>query len=328
MSNTGFTLSGIAGAAARSAPAFAALKHNLRQTVSMLLALGLCLSGAAAAAVEQPAGSPRAAAKKAEAAAKFKAATGMAPEDVALRQDWALDKQLAALQPQRPGKVDLYYIGFAGDGKEKVFSNDVRMASVALGTRYGSDARSLLLINNTETLWNTPIADARNLQLALQAVAARMDKQQDVLFLFLSSHGAKDHRLSVDFPPLPLEDLKAEQLKAMLDQSGIRNRVIAVSACYSGGFLDVLQDDNSLILTASARDREARGCGDATQFTTFAETYFRKSLESGGTMVEAFAKARKMIEASEKRSGGKESQPQIYVGRNIAKLLPKLEAAQ
>ncbi len=213
--------------------------------------------------------------------AEFHEQTAMAPEDVMYRQPYAVERALELLAPQRPGKTDLYYVGFAGDGKEDVFTNDVQLAQKALAP-YGAAGHTLLLQNHVESVYDTPIADAANLEAALQGLARRMDTREDVLFLFLSSHGAYDHELSVDFPPLQLRDLSAEHLKAMLDKSGIRYRVIVVSACYSGGFLDVLKDDNTLVLTASSRDHEAYGCGDVTKYTEFTAAYFGQALQHRG----------------------------------------------
>jgi hypothetical protein len=201
----------------------------------------------------------------------------------------------------------------------------VRYARGLLDRRFNTAGRSLLLINSYDTVNNTPLANTHNMEAVLQGLAGRMDKNKDVLFLFLSSHGAQDHRLAVNFSPLEMNDLKAEQLKQMLDKSGIRNRVIVVSACYSGGFLDVLKDDNTLILTASRRDHVAYGCGDITQYTYFGEAYFVKALEHNVSFVKAFDEARNRIAAREKSEGRDSSGPQIHVGRNIGKVLQRLK---
>src|SRR3546814_5866234 len=46
-------------------------------------------------------------------------------ESVAQRDRRMLAADMAALAPQRPGTVDLYAIGFAGDSTEDVFRNEV-----------------------------------------------------------------------------------------------------------------------------------------------------------------------------------------------------------
>lgn len=249
-------------------------------------------------------------------------------EETFYRQPLMVSQALSGLEAQRPGVADLYFVGFAGQAEEKVFSNDVRFARKLLESRFDTKGRSLALINNPDSVANTPLANVHNLDTLLQGVASRMDVNEDVLFLFLASHGARNHTLSVSFWPMDFNDLKAEQLKEMLDRSGIRHRVIVVSACFSGGFLDVLKNDDTLILTASSRDHESYGCGDATEYTYFSEAYFVNALARQDSFVDAFSQARGLIEAREKSEGKDPSRPQIYIGKNIREKLEQLKAAR
>ncbi len=260
-------------------------------------------------------------------AAYTRAAKKLNVEDVFYRQPALVEQAVDSLAPQRPGKTDLYFVGLAGDGSEKVFANEVRYARDLMDRRFGTADRSVVLLNNPEATGDTPLANTHNLDAVLAGIAARMDRNQDVLFLFLSSHGAQDHRLSVSQWPLQLNDLRAEAVKEMLDRYGIRNRVIVVSACYSGGFLDVLQDDNTLVLTASSRNHVSYGCGDYTQYTYFGESYFVKALAHGDSFITAFDEARRAIEERENSEGQDHSRPQISVGRNIAAVLGRLDVA-
>ncbi|MDD2758854.1 MAG: C13 family peptidase [Methylomonas sp.] len=254
-----------------------------------------------------------------------KAAKHLDTEEVFYRQAGMVEEEVAGLKAQRPGKTDLYFVGFAGQAAERVFFNDVSYARNLMNSRFDTLGRSLVLVNNIDTVNSVPLANRHNLKAVLRGVARRMDRNEDVLFLFLSSHGAQDHKLSVSFWPMRLNDLTAEDLKAMLDEVGIVNRVIAVSACYSGGFLDVLKDDNTLVMTASSRDHMSYGCGDFTEYTYFAESYFVKSLAQGDSFVTAFEKARNLIAAREAEEGLDASAPQIDVGRNISRVLQNLD---
>ncbi|HEY5994377.1 MAG TPA: C13 family peptidase [Gallionellaceae bacterium] len=246
-------------------------------------------------------------------------------EDIYYRQPGMVRQVLDGVKPRRAGETALYFVGFAGDASEHEFGNEVRYARNLLDRRFNTAGRSLLLINSYDSVENTPLANTHNMEAVLQGLSTRMDRQNDVLFVFLSSHGAQDHRLAVSFHPLEMNDLKAEKLKQLLDKSGIRNRVIVVSACYSGGFLDVLKDDNTLILTASRRDHVAYGCGDITQYTYFGEAYFVKALEHNDSFIDAFDEARNSIAYREKTEGMEASAPQIHVGRNIGRVLQKLK---
>jgi hypothetical protein len=147
-----------------------------------------------------------------------------------------------------------------------------------------------------------------------------------VLFLFLTSHGAPD-LLAVSFPPHRLLNLTPRQLRAMLDAAAIRWRVIVVSACYSGSFIDALKDARTLVITAAARDRSSFGCSSENDFTYFGDAYFNQALRHGGSFIAAFALARRLIAAREAREGLKPSRPQIYVGAQIRAKLDELAAA-
>ena len=106
-----------------------------------------------------------------------------------------------------------------------------------------------------------------------------MDPEEDVLFLFLTSHGTKDGRLSIAlYPSAGSRTSPPPELRKMLDDAGIRNRVIVVSSCYSGTFVDALRDDDTLVMTASAKNRNSFGCSNEADFTYFGKAYFDEAL--------------------------------------------------
>ena len=151
-----------------------------------------------------------------------------------------------------------------------------------------------------------------------------MDRDEDVLFLFLTSHGSHDQKFSMQFHPLQLADLTPIDVRRMLDDAGIRYRVVVVSACYSGGFVESLKDDDTLIVTASAPDRNSFGCSNEADFTYFGKAYFDEALRSTDSFIEAFDIAVPRIAAREKQEGYDPSNPQISVGANIAAKLDRL----
>jgi hypothetical protein len=126
---------------------------------------------------------------------------------------------------------------------------------------------------------------------ALQAIAARMDKEHDILFLFLSSHGSKDHKFVLDQSGMDLRRLSASELAELLKETGIRWKAMVVSACYSGGFIDPLKDDHTLVITAARHDRRSFGCSDDSEFTYFGEVLFKDTLPQSASFQDAFAKA-------------------------------------
>lgn len=246
-------------------------------------------------------------------------------EALIYRQAELIDRVTRDLAMERPALTDLYFVGFAGEADEQVFAHEIEYVKDLFDRRFGTAERSVALINHPDTTERWPLANAHNLEAVLRKIARRMNRKEDVLLLFLSSHGTSDHRLSVRFPTLPLNDLPASRLKEILDQTGIRHRIIIISACYSGGFLDALKDDHSLILTAASRDRPSFGCGTQSEFTYFSSALFVDGLGQTPSLVEAFEKAKTIIEAREHAEGKFPSQPQVHIGAAITPKLKSLE---
>ena len=142
-----------------------------------------------------------------------------------------------------------------GDGSQEVFRREVEFVRSLFDERYGTRGRSVALVNSRNTVATAPMATVSTIGEALKAIAARMDRDEDILFLFLTSHGSRNHSLTLQENYLALRDLPAAELAKLVKESGIRWKVIVVSACYSGGFIEPLKDDSTLIITASRADR-------------------------------------------------------------------------
>ena len=246
-------------------------------------------------------------------------------ERIYYAQNRLLAAALNDLAPQRSDRSDLYFLGFGSYAYQDVFRNEVTEARALFDKRFGTEKRSLALINSLKTYRDVPLANTYNLQQSLNELGRIIDRDQDMVFLYLTSHGSKDHRLSVEFGSLRPRDLSAKHLKKMLDRSGIKWRVIVVSACFSGGFLDVLKDDYSLIMTAARRDRMSFGCSDDRSFTYFGEALINQELRFERSFVKAFQSAVERIELWEYREGLDRSQPQLHVGVAIKDKLEDLE---
>ncbi|MBL1264013.1 C13 family peptidase [Methylomicrobium sp. RS1] len=246
-------------------------------------------------------------------------------EALLYRQPALLSGALSKLRPQRKRHVDLFYVGFAGFATEDVFSIETDYIKRLFDERFGTAGHSLNLVNHLNTIAETPLATATNLAAVLKRVGKIMDPDEDVLFLYLTSHGDKDHRLAVEFWPLPLNDITPGGLKAMLDEAGIKWRVIVVSACYSGGFVEALQGPNTLVATAAAADRTSFGCGAESDFTYFGEAVFKEQLQSRFSLIPAFKAAAASIAERERREKLEASRPQLWVGKPMEAHLADLE---
>lgn len=233
------------------------------------------------------------------------------PERVMARQDRLVDAAVAALAPQVPGRVDLYVVAFGGDGGERVFRNEVEYVERLYATRFGAAGRVVSLINSPDTVESRPLASRRNLRRALRGVGQRVDPAEDIVLLFMTSHGSEDHELYVALEPLPLAQLQPGDVQLALDDAGIEWRIVVVSACYSGGFIPALAGPRSLVISAARSDRTSFGCGVESDFTYFGHAFFVEALNETPSPLEAFERAGALIAKRERAEDVKRSYPQI-----------------
>jgi hypothetical protein len=245
-------------------------------------------------------------------------------EDVFYQQPKVLERELAAVRPGRRGLIDIYFIGIGGFADQDVFMKEIDAVSRLFQERFGTTGKTIRLVNNRKTLSSSPVASVTSLRAALKRVGEVMDKNEDVLFLFLTSHGSATHRFSLELRPLQLQELEPEKLRELLDESGIKNRVVIVSACYSGGFVSSLKDENTLVISASAPDKNSFGCSNQAEWTYFGKAYFDEALRKTHSFVEAFELAKPVIAEWERKEGHIASDPQIYLGESIKAKLLKL----
>jgi hypothetical protein len=224
----------------------------------------------------------------------------LAEEKAFYAQQAALERELDAVQPQRPGVTDLYAIVAAMYAGEDVFMKEANMISALLAKRFDAAGRTVMLVNNVKTLEERPIATLTSLRESLKHLGGVMDKNEDVLLLYVSSHGSENHELAVDFRPLKLETITPDKLKAALADSGIRWKMVIVSSCYSGAFVDALKDERTHVITAARADRSSFGCGYGSDATYLAKALFGEGLAKTYSIEQAFATARAKIEQWEK----------------------------
>jgi len=246
-------------------------------------------------------------------------------ESVYYSQSSLLNKSLEGLIEGIEGVSDLFFIGFAGDADEDVFMNEIKSAKSVMDNYMNSFGRSLILVNNEETVDSVPLANSHNLKTSLKETAKLMNIDEDIMVLYLTSHGSKDHKLATRFSPFKLKDLGADTINTALNEAGIKWRVIIISACYSGGFIEQLNDPYTLLITAANLEQASFGCGHDGQYTYFGEAYLEKGLKQTRSFIEAFDIARAVIIEKEKKEGLESSEPQISVGSEIEKKLQKIE---
>lgn len=245
-----------------------------------------------------------------------------------------LAQSIAALKPRDPERVNMFLLAVAGDGSQEVFRREVEFVSRQFGQRFGTAGRTIALINSRNTRDTAPMATIANIRQSLAAIGERMDNAQDILFLFLTSHGSREHQLVLDQSGMDLPDLPAAELGKLLKESGIRWKVVVISACYSGGFVEPLKDEGTLVITAARHDRVSFGCADENEFTYFGEAFFKEALPRASSFQDAFRKAEVLVREMElqlgrdspagKKSGEPEhSLPQMWSATPIERQLQR-----
>lgn len=254
-------------------------------------------------------------------------AKGLTDPALRERQRVLIESAVAGLAPQRPGQPDLYVVGVGGDSTEDVFRNETVYLDMLMSQRFSARGRVVTLINHSDSLIRTPrpLATLENLRAVLAGVGKTMDRDQDVLLLFMTMHGTPQHQLFVQMAPVYFDLIDPRQLRKALDDSGIRNRVLVISACYSGGFVPALKSNDTLILTAAHKSRPSFGCGPDSDATYFGRAWLVDALNETTDFVAAFEIAKTRIAEREKKEGFRPSRPQISVGKQI---LPRLQAWQ
>ena len=237
-----------------------------------------------------------------------------------------LGRQLAALAPQRPGVIDMYTLTFAPFEGEEVFRRESRMVADVMARRFDAAGRGLQLINHKDTAAELPWATPLNMERAIAGMAKVMDRDEDVLFIHLTSHGASNGELAADFWPMDVEPVVPAALKYWLDKAGIRHRVISISACYAGNWVKPLAGADTLVMTASDADHTSYGCGKKSELTFFGRAMYDEQLRSTTlSFEEAHAASRKVILQREKEAGKDDgySNPQIKAGKRIVATLQR-----
>lgn len=235
-------------------------------------------------------------------------------------QQALIDSGVARIAAHGASGSQVYFLGLAGVGEQRVFAEEIDLAARRVAARYDAVDRELRLVNDQRSLERYPLASEPALRHALKSLGGVMD-EDDVLFLSLSSHGGDDATLAVSNVGMFPTDIDAETLADDLRDSGIRWKVIVISACYAGGFIDALKDDHSIVITAAAADRTSFGCSDDNDLTYFGEAFYRDALPKAKSLREAFELARANIAAREKAEKITASNPQASFGALIERKL-------
>lgn len=245
-------------------------------------------------------------------------------EDAFYAQSRLLNKALESVQYGEFAQSHWYFLGVAGASYQDVFRSEVERIKEQFDTRFGTLGRSMMLVNNPATRTEIPIASKHSIEMALRRMGQQMNRESDVLFLYMTSHGLPN-QFEMENAPLDLTQVDPKWLRETLDASGIRWRVIVISSCFSGSFVPALQNDNTLIITASAADRQSFGCTNEADYTYFGRAFFDQAMREKNSIETAFSQAQKTVSQWETAQGFEPSEPQWSMGKNMELMLPQLE---
>lgn len=203
---------------------------------------------------------------------------------------------LSKLPPQRPGVVDTYVLS-ASFWNDPVFEREATEAAGILGRRYDATDRTIVLSagkgQNQPRAY--PAADPNNFNAALAAIGRTIDPKEDLVVVFVTSHGGQDGAVAIQEAGRMGGALRAGHLRNSLAASGINTKLVIVSACFSGHFILPFTDANTVVLTAAAADKTSFGCEPSRDWTFFGDALFNHALRGGGSLVSGFDEALTLI---------------------------------
>ena len=198
----------------------------------------------------------------------------------------------------------------AGDSATPAFDNGVEEMRATLQrhgvvdiTTYSADP---------ESVPRERLSSSGNVSAALRGSGGKQ-----ACFAFMTSHGNEDgFYLRPDrrlLSPSTLDRLLGEGC-------GSVPTVVIVSACHSGTFIDNgVRRPNRVILTAAATNRTSFGCGADDEYTYY-DWCLLHQLDDAATWGELAASTRSCVEGLEIKMGVRPSQPQLFVGAEVANL--------
>jgi peptidase C13-like protein len=238
-----------------------------------------------------------------------------------------LKAQIDRLAPAKQDGTSIYALGVAGWADQDVFLKEMDGGLAALGGILPIQGHTLRLVNHRETTESAPLANQRNFAAAVHDVGAVMNKDADILVLLMTSHGTPSG-FALRLPNEVTSELTPQEVAGTLAKEGIKNRIVIVSACYSGTFIPPLANDDTIVLTASDAKNASFGCAPERDWTYFGDAFFRQSLRPGWDLQHAFDNARVLISGWELMDRAPPSNPQGHFGPAlVGKLAPYFASA-
>jgi len=130
--------------------------------------------------------------------------------------------------------------------------------------------------------------------------------------IYFTSHGTPTGMVMGDalLSPAQMHDMVS-------NACGSRPAVIVMSSCYSGQFVQPLQGDNRIIMTAARPDRTSFGCGEMDHYTFFDDCFLR-ALPMAGDFPGLGGLVQQCVTERERETKATPpSEPQVSVGPGV-----------
>lgn len=235
------------------------------------------------------------------------------------------DTLSAPVQPQRPGIVDAYVVVAALDS-DQVFNREAREAARVLAQRFDAAGRTITLAAEEGEDRTQGVGSPINLAQALDRVAATMDRNEDVLILYTTSHGSPRAGLNYRDVARGAAVITPDQLAGLLARSGFQKKLVILQACYSGQFVPALASPQTVVATAASATRSSFGCTASNDWTFFGHALINQAMRTPDSFARQFRRAFVSIYGWEKKLGIAPSDPQVSVGADTAGWLAALDA--
>lgn len=239
-----------------------------------------------------------------------------------LDQHQRLSQAIAALKPQTPGKVDAYILVAGLDG-DPVFQSESQETARVLSRRYNADGRTIWLAAGSPQ--GAAQGSPANINIALAAIAGKMDLSEDVLILYTTSHGNRKIGIVYQDGRQGFGMIAPRRLGQILNDLGIKRRLVMISACFSGEFIPFLASSDSIIITAASPVRTSFGCTPGNDWTFFGDALINNGLRTAAPLLDTATQATGLISQWEKQLDLQPSEPQISIGANSGLWLNDIE---
>lgn len=239
-----------------------------------------------------------------------------------LDQHQRLSKAIAAIKPQTPGKVDAYILVAGLDG-DPVFQSESRETANVLARRYNADGRVIWLAAASGQ--GAAQGSPANINIALAALAAKMDLSEDVLILYTTSHGSRKIGIVYKDGRQGFGMIAPRRLGQMLNDLGIKRRLVMISACFSGEFVPFIANADSIVITAASPIRTSFGCSPGNDWTFFGDALVNNGLRTPAPLPDIARDAAALITKWEAQLALEPSEPQVSIGANSGLWLTELE---